>query len=96
MKGSFRISDKLWLTMTINYTPRGVCSRNIELTIENDIITGLKFTSGCNGNLQGIAQLAIGRNAREVAATIKGISCNGKGTSCPDQLAQAIDEYYSK
>lgn len=80
---------------TINYKPSGVCSRNIELIIDDDIITHVKFTGGCNGNLQGIARLVENRNAKEVCAAIKGINCGDKSTSCPDQLSKAIEHYYA-
>lgn len=76
--------------MTINYKPKGVCARNIELTIVEDIIIDIKFTGGCNGNLKGLSTLAIGRNAGEVATMLAGMDCGGKGTSCPDQLSLAI------
>ncbi len=77
--------------MTTSYKTKGTCSRQIDLTIENGIITDVKFYGGCNGNLQGISRLVIGRDAKEVAESIKGVNCNGKGTSCPDQLAKAIE-----
>ncbi len=76
--------------MTIKFKPKGVCSTEIELSIENGIITGVRFTRGCHGNAQGVAKLAVGRPAAEVAELLKGIDCGGKGTSCPDQLACAI------
>lgn len=78
--------------MTINYRTRGTCSRAIDLTIENGIITYVAFTGGCNGNLKGISRLVTGRDAKEVAETLKGVDCGGKGTSCPDQLAKAIEQ----
>lgn len=79
--------------MNLNYKTHGTCSRNIGLTIdEHGIIKSVVFTGGCHGNLQGIAKLAVGRPAQEVADALRGINCNGKGTSCPDQLARAIDE----
>lgn len=77
--------------MTTSYKTKGTCSRQIDLTIENGIITDVKFYGGCNGNLQGISRLVIGRDAKEVAESVKGVNCNGKGTSCPDQLAKAIE-----
>lgn len=78
---------------TLNYKTHGTCSRNIGITIdENGILTNVVFTGGCHGNLQGIARLVIGRPAREVADALRGTNCNGRGTSCPDQLARAIDE----
>lgn len=78
--------------MTMNYKTRGTCSRNIELTIEDGIIKNVSFLGGCNGNLQGISKLVIGQRAEDVAKTLRGIDCGGKGTSCPDQLALAIEE----
>ncbi len=78
--------------MTINYRTRGTCSRAIDLTIENGIITHVVFTGGCNGNLKGISRLVTGRDAKEVAETLKGVDCGGRGTSCPDQLAKAIEQ----
>lgn len=76
--------------MTISYTPRGVCSRNISFELENGIISNVKFTGGCHGNLQGISKLVEGMPAEEVIKRLENINCNGKGTSCPDQLARAI------
>lgn len=79
--------------MTYNYKTRGTCSRNIQFTIDNDgIITDVKFNGGCDGNLQGISKLVTGKKAEEVSKILKGINCNGRGTSCPDQLSKAIDE----
>lgn len=79
--------------MTINYTPRGVCSRNISFDLEDGIIRNVKYTGGCNGNLQGIGKLVEGMKAEEVISRLENINCNGKGTSCPDQLAKAIKEH---
>ena len=75
------------------YKTHNVCSRSIEFEVENNIITACKFNGGCAGNTQGVAQLAIGKNAREVARLLKGIQCRGN-TSCPDQLSCAIEKYY--
>ena len=76
--------------MNVNFTPRGVCSRDINFDLEDGIIKNVKFTGGCNGNLQGIGKLVEGMKAEEVISRLESINCNGKGTSCPDQLAQAI------
>ena len=76
--------------MNVNFTPRGVCSRNNNFDLEDVIIKNVKFTGGCNGNLQGIGKLVEGMKAEEVISRLESINCNGKGTSCPDQLAQAI------
>ena len=78
--------------MTMEYRTHGTCSRSIRLSIEDGIITDVSFAGGCNGNLQGICRLVIGKKADEVAETLRGINCNGRGTSCPDQLAHAIEE----
>ncbi len=79
--------------MTYNYKTKGTCSRSIEVTIDdNGIITDVIFIGGCDGNLNGISSLAVGQNAEDIAKKLKGINCNGKGTSCPDQLATAINE----
>jgi uncharacterized protein (TIGR03905 family) len=76
--------------MNVNYTTKGVCSRNISFDIEDGIIRNVKFLGGCNGNLQGISKLVEGMPADEVISRLENINCNGKGTSCPDQLAKAI------
>ena len=78
--------------MTMDYRTHGTCSRNIHLTIENGIIQDVAFQGGCHGNLQGICKLVIGQNAKEVAEKLRGVNCNGKGTSCPAQLARALEE----
>lgn len=79
--------------MTYTYEPIGTCSRLIELELDEDeTILNIKFTGGCNGNTQGVSKLCIGRKASEVIDLLKGIDCNGRGTSCPDQLATALTE----
>lgn len=74
-----------------SYTPHGVCSRQIDLVIEDDIIVDAKFTGGCSGNTQGVAALVIGMKVDEAVRRIKGIKCGMKDTSCPDQLARALE-----
>ena len=78
--------------MKYTYTPKGVCSRQIEIEVENGIVKSLKVIGGCNGNLQGISKLVEGMKVEEVIARLKGIDCGGKGTSCPDQIARALEE----
>lgn len=78
--------------MKYSYTPYGVCSRKIDVDIENGIIKDCRFTGGCNGNTTGVATLVKGMNAEEAVKKLKGIDCNGRGTSCPDQLAMALEE----
>ncbi len=79
--------------MQYRYRPQGVCSTEIIIDIENDIIQDLKVIGGCHGNLQGIAALVKGMNINDVIAKVKGIDCRGRGTSCPDQIAQALEKY---
>ena len=78
--------------MKYTYTPHGVCSRQIELEVEDGVVKNLKVIGGCNGNLQGISKLVEGMKVEEVIKRLKGIDCAGKGTSCPDQIAKALEE----
>jgi len=80
----------------ISYKTKGVCSRQIDLEIENDIIVGAKFIGGCSGNTQGVAALVIGMSVDEAIKRLRGIKCGPKSTSCPDQLAIALEEYNTK
>ena len=74
------------------YKTKGTCSQKIFFDIEDNKVKNVQFVGGCNGNLQGIAALVEGQPAEDVIQKLRGINCNGKGTSCPDQLAKAIDE----
>jgi uncharacterized protein (TIGR03905 family) len=74
------------------YTPHGVCSAKIEFDIDGDIVRNIRFTRGCNGNTSGISKLAEGMNVDEVISRLKNTDCNGRGTSCPDQLARALED----
>ena len=74
------------------YKCNGTCSTQIELEIQDGIITFCKFTRGCKGNTEGLARTVIGQNAEEIASRLEGIECRGN-TSCPDQLAKAIRAY---
>ena len=82
--------------MTVEYTPKGVCSRKIEIDIENGIINKVRFVGGCNGNTQGISKLVEGMKAEDVISRLEGVNCNGRGTSCPDQLAKALKSALKK
>ena len=74
------------------YTPRYVCSREINFSIDEEgNLHQVRFTGGCDGNLKAIGKLIEGRNAADVAALLRGNDCGGRGTSCADQLSKAID-----
>ena len=75
------------------YKTRGTCSRAIEYQVENGVITDCRFVGGCMGNTQGVAALVTGMNIEEAISRLKGIQCGFRGTSCPDQLATALEEY---
>ena len=75
---------------TIQYTPKGVCSRRMEIDVEDGAIQAVRVMGGCNGNLQGICSLLKGMSVQDAIARMEGIRCGMKPTSCPDQLAQAL------
>ncbi len=76
-----------------SYNTKGVCSRKIEFTVEDGIITDAAFTGGCSGNTQGVCALVKGMSVEEAIKRMEGIKCGPRPTSCPDQLAQALKEY---
>ena len=77
---------------TIEYVPvGGVCTKSIRVTVKDGRIAEVVFTGGCHGNTQGVASLVRGMDTGEAVRRLKGIDCRGKGTSCPDQLARAIE-----
>lgn len=79
------------------YTTKGTCSRLIDIELNDDnTIFNVTFAGGCHGNLQGISSLVKGQKAEDVIARLKGIECGSKGTSCPDQLATALEEAIGK
>ncbi len=82
--------------MTYRYKTRGVCSREILFDLEDGKVYNIRFVGGCNGNTQGVANLAEGMNAEEVVRRLRNVNCNGRGTSCPDQLAIAIEQAQSQ
>ncbi len=74
------------------FTPEGVCSSKIFFTLDAGRVVHVDFQDGCEGNLQGIASLVEGMEVSEVIRRLRGIDCNYRGTSCPDQLARALEE----
>ena len=79
--------------MTINYRPRGVCSQQMTVEIEDGVIQSFQVKGGCDGNLQGISRLVEGMRVDDAIRRLDGIHCGFKSTSCPDQLAQALKQY---
>lgn len=78
--------------MTINYRPRGVCSQQMQIEVEDGVIRSFQVLGGCSGNLQGISRLVEGMSVDEAIRRLDGIRCGFKPTSCPDQLAQALKQ----
>ena len=76
--------------MTITYRPKGVCSRLMQVEVEDGIIRKVEVKGGCNGNLQGISRLLVGMPVQQAIERMEGVRCGLKPTSCPDQLAQAL------
>ena len=74
------------------YKTKGTCSTSIDVELEDGVIDSVRFTGGCNGNLQGISALVKGMKPEEAISRLKGIRCGFKPTSCPDQLAHALEE----
>lgn len=79
--------------MKYMYTPKNVCSIQMEFEIDGDIVKGLKVIGGCPGNTVGVSKLVEGRKIDDIIKMLKGIQCGMKGTSCPDQIATALEEY---
>ncbi len=79
--------------MTIQYTPRGVCSRSITIEIEEGIIQSVQYMGGCDGNLKGVASLLAGMKVEDAISRLEGIHCGPRPTSCPDQTALALKQY---
>ena len=79
--------------MKFEYKPKGTCSTKLELDLGDDgKMRNLRFTNGCDGNLKAVAMLTDGMDAREIIGKLKGIKCGRKRTSCPDQLACALEQ----
>ena len=81
---------------TYTYYPKGTCSKQMEVDLEDGVIKDVRVLGGCNGNLQGISALVKGMKPEEAINRLKGIRCGFKPTSCPDQLAHALEEMIAK
>ena len=77
----------------VRFSPQGVCSKLMNLKIKDNKILEMETVGGCSGNLKGIGSLIIGMDINEVISKLEGISCGGKGTSCPDQLTKGLKKY---
>ena len=75
----------------MKYQTKGVCSSSIDIEVEDGVIKFVQFFGGCNGNLQGISSLVTGMKVDDAISKLKGIRCGFKNTSCPDQLALALE-----
>lgn len=80
--------------MKIAYIPKGVCSRQINIDVEDGIVKSVEYIGGCNGNLKGIGSLVKGMKVEDVIERLENIKCGMKNTSCPDQLAKALKENF--
>lgn len=82
--------------MVYEYKPQGVCSRRIFVELDGNVVKNVKFEGGCSGNTQGISKLVEGMTVEQVKSKLSGVTCGFKSTSCPDQLAKAVEEAYNK
>lgn len=78
------------------FKPTGVCASEIDFEVKDGVIESVAFVRGCPGNALGVAALVKGLKVEEAISRLKGIDCRGKGTSCPDQLARALEAYLEK
>ncbi|MBE6022783.1 MAG: TIGR03905 family TSCPD domain-containing protein [Cellulosilyticum sp.] len=78
------------------YKPTGVCASEIHFEVKEGFVQEVAFVRGCPGNALGVAALVKGLSVEEAVSKLKGIDCRGKGTSCPDQLARALEVYMGK
>lgn len=78
--------------MSYKYKTKGTCSQYIELELDGNVVHNVKFTGGCNGNLQAVSKLVEGLTVEEVESKLSGIRCGMRPTSCGDQLSKAVRE----
>lgn len=81
--------------MRYTYKTSGTCSQRIDFDIDDDIISNVEFTGGCNGNTKGVCSLVDGMTVEQIEKKLKNIKCGMKKTSCPDQLSKAVREAYN-
>lgn len=78
--------------MVYQYEPKGVCSMQMNIEVEEETIKSVEIIGGCAGNTKGVSVLVEGMNINDAIQKLKGIDCRGRGTSCPDQLARALEK----
>lgn len=78
--------------MIMDYKTQGTCSRSIHIELDGEIIRSVSFLGGCDGNLKGISKLVVGMTRDDAIQRLKGTTCRMKPTSCPDQLARALEQ----
>ena len=79
--------------MHVKYDTKGICAARVEFDVEDGVVKNISFLGGCDGNHKGLAALAEGMTPEEAAKRLKGITCGRRSTSCPDQLAVALEEF---
>lgn len=79
--------------MHYSFNTRGVCAKKLEFDIEEGVVKNIVFFGGCDGNHKGLAALAEGMTPDEAAKRLRGITCGMRKSSCPDQLAVALEEF---
>ena len=82
--------------MEYRYQPEGVCSYDMIFEIDGDVVKSLKIIGGCPGNTVGVSKLIENKKIDDIIKMLKGIDCGSRGTSCPDQIARALEEYKKK
>ena len=82
--------------MNCTYKPKGVCPVRIDFSLNGNVVTDIRFTGGCNGNLKAISKLLDGKTVEEIESKLRGNTCGRKPTSCADQLAVAVREAYDR
>ncbi len=82
--------------MEFAYKTYGVCSMEIDFTLNDNVVSDITFIGGCNGNLKAISKLVDGWTVEQIEEKLLGNSCGGRPTSCADQLARAVRQAYEK
>jgi uncharacterized protein (TIGR03905 family) len=90
---SDRINFEEEIEMHVKYDTKGICAVRVEFDVEDGVVKNISFLGGCDGNHKALAALAEGMTPEEAAKRLKGITCGRRNTSCPDQLAVALEEF---